>query len=133
MAENFDAPHSRVEAILQNMLGAENELDYPHSRTEDLLHQILDQGGGGGGTKLYKHTITVRGNTTFVITAISLKSTAFPTNYEALRELADSLACYDADYRQYISDGFGLFQFVAGAFTQVATGTETFSDVVTEL
>lgn len=46
---NFDAPQSRKEAILQNMLGARNELEPPQSRVEGLLQQILEEGGGGGG------------------------------------------------------------------------------------
>lgn len=56
MANTFDAPQSRNEAILQNMLGAENELTEPESRIEDLLQQLLeaweniDPGGGGGGS-----------------------------------------------------------------------------------
>ena len=45
----FDAPQSRNEAILQNILGANNVLGAPQSRIEALLMQILDQGGGGGG------------------------------------------------------------------------------------
>lgn len=42
MANTFDAPQSRNEAILQNMLGAENELTEPESRIEDLLQQLLE-------------------------------------------------------------------------------------------
>lgn len=49
MSVIFDEPESRNEAILQNMLGAENELPEPQSRIEDLLQQILlmwqDYGG----------------------------------------------------------------------------------------
>lgn len=45
---SFDAPQSREEAILQNMLGADNALEPPQSRVEDLLQQILDSGGTGG-------------------------------------------------------------------------------------
>lgn len=44
----FDAPQSRNEAILQNILGADNVLGEPQSRIEALLMQILEQGGGGG-------------------------------------------------------------------------------------
>lgn len=40
---DFEAPQSRNEAILQNMLGAENELDEPQSRIEALLLALLDQ------------------------------------------------------------------------------------------
>ena len=47
-AENeLSAPQSRIEAILQNILGAENELSAPQSRVEELLMAILEQGGGG--------------------------------------------------------------------------------------
>lgn len=46
---NFDQPLSRTEAILQNMLGAENVLEPPMSREEELLTEILETGGGGGG------------------------------------------------------------------------------------
>lgn len=46
---SFDPPKSRNEAILQNMLGANNVLETPKSREEELLLQILQQGGTGGG------------------------------------------------------------------------------------
>ena len=39
---DFGAPQSRNEAILQNMLGADNELGDPMSRIEDLLMQLLE-------------------------------------------------------------------------------------------
>lgn len=44
---DFWTPKSRNEAILQNMLGAENELEEPQSRIEYLLQEILEQGGTG--------------------------------------------------------------------------------------
>ena len=43
MADNFDAPQSANEAILQNMLGAENTLREPQSRIETLLIALLEQ------------------------------------------------------------------------------------------
>lgn len=43
----FGHPQSRNEAILENMLGAENELAPPQSRIEELLQAILEQGGSG--------------------------------------------------------------------------------------
>lgn len=46
----FGAPQSRIEAILQNMLGANNVLAEPESRNEELLLQILEQGGGGSNS-----------------------------------------------------------------------------------
>lgn len=44
----FLEPLSANEAILQNMLGAENELREPESRIEELLLELLEQGGTGG-------------------------------------------------------------------------------------
>lgn len=44
---NFEAPESRNEAILQNILGANNELVPPQSRIETLLQLLLQELGGG--------------------------------------------------------------------------------------
>ena len=41
MADGFDNPQSRNEAILQNILGADNALGDPLSRIEALLMQLL--------------------------------------------------------------------------------------------
>ena len=38
---DFDTPQSRNEAILQNIVGADNELGDPMSRIEALLMQVL--------------------------------------------------------------------------------------------
>lgn len=38
---DFESPESRNEAILQNMLGADNPLGEPLSRIEALLMQVL--------------------------------------------------------------------------------------------
>jgi len=43
MVNKFDAPQSRNEAILQNMLGADNELGEPESRIEELLIMLLEE------------------------------------------------------------------------------------------
>ena len=40
---------SREEAILENILGADNTLEPPQSRIEALLTRLLEEGGGGGG------------------------------------------------------------------------------------
>lgn len=47
-------PQSRNEAILENMLGADNELGAPQSRIEKLLMELLESGGGGGGGYVLK-------------------------------------------------------------------------------
>lgn len=43
MTGNHEAPQSPNEAILQNMLGEENELREPQSRIEELLLELLEQ------------------------------------------------------------------------------------------
>lgn len=45
---DFEAPQSRNEAILQNILGADNELLPPFSRIETLLIALMGELGGGG-------------------------------------------------------------------------------------
>ena len=45
---DFEQPQSRNEAILQNILGADNQLLQPQSRIETLLQQLLQELGGGG-------------------------------------------------------------------------------------
>lgn len=41
--KTFEAPRSRNEAILQNMLGADNELAEPMSLVEILLIAVLEK------------------------------------------------------------------------------------------
>ena len=48
MSVNFEAPQSANEAILQNMLGAINDLREPQSRIEYLLIQLLAALEGSG-------------------------------------------------------------------------------------
>lgn len=52
MTYDYGEPESRNEAILQNMLGADNEILPPVSRIEKLLIDLLEelQKGGGGGS-----------------------------------------------------------------------------------
>lgn len=45
---SFGTPESRNEAILQNILGADNDLLPPESRIETLLLALLNMLGGGG-------------------------------------------------------------------------------------
>lgn len=58
-------PESRNEAILQNILGADNELGEPQSPIETLLQDLLAKLGGGVGDPqvdykiLNKQTITI--------------------------------------------------------------------------
>lgn len=51
MSYEFNSPESRNEAILQNILGADNTLLPPESRIEVLLQILLEElDGSGGGT-----------------------------------------------------------------------------------
>lgn len=67
MSGTFEAPESRNEAILQNMLGAENELLPPESRIETLLQMLLEElqnidgRDGGESTIAWKPTVTAEG------------------------------------------------------------------------
>lgn len=54
MAEVFDKPESRNEAILENILGADNELLPPQSRIEVLLQALLKELGGSGEDKEFE-------------------------------------------------------------------------------
>ena len=57
----FESPQSRVEAILQNALGAENEV-IPQSRVEELLQRLdeaLETGGVGGGSSSGSNVDTI--------------------------------------------------------------------------
>ena len=57
----FESPQSRVEAILQNALGAENEV-IPQSRVEELLQRLdeaLENGGVGGGSSSGSNVDTI--------------------------------------------------------------------------
>ena len=51
---DFETPQSRNEAILQNILGADNELVPPESRIEALLQQLLASLGGSGDDKEFE-------------------------------------------------------------------------------
>ena len=59
MSAYTDDPQTRVEAILQNILGKENLLQPPQTRVEELLLLILNQGLGG---------VTYKGVTTTPLT-----------------------------------------------------------------
>ena len=67
----FESPQSRNEAILQNILGADNELLPPESRIETLLQQLLAMLGGGSDAAevevaykiINKQNISIKHNT----------------------------------------------------------------------
>lgn len=59
MPKYHDEPQTRVEAILQNILGENNQLQPPQTRVEELLLELLDQGVGG---------VTYKGVTTTPLT-----------------------------------------------------------------
>lgn len=51
---DFETPESRNEAILQNILGANNQLVPPQSRIETLLQLLLQELGGSGDDKEFE-------------------------------------------------------------------------------
>ena len=58
---DFEQPQSRNEAILQNILGADNQLLQPQSRIETLLQQLLQELGGGGDVAAYNIRLVNKG------------------------------------------------------------------------
>ena len=56
MAEEFRTPQSANEALLQNILGAENKIREPQSVIEYYLKEILEK-GTGGENDLYVHNL----------------------------------------------------------------------------
>ena len=87
MADNFETPQSRNEALLQDILGAENPIGEPQSRNEAILTAILEgldeipapyvdppqsrieellvelwKNGGGGSATLIEKSITENGD-----------------------------------------------------------------------
>ena len=44
MAGTHDAPQSAIEALLQNLVGEENDIREPQSRNEALLKELLESG-----------------------------------------------------------------------------------------
>ena len=47
MPKYHDEPQTRVEAILQDLLGEDNKLQPPQTRVEELLLELLALGVGG--------------------------------------------------------------------------------------
>lgn len=85
----FDAPQSRNEAILQNILGANNVLGEPQSRIEALLMQILEQGGGGAVNSVNGQTGTV------VLDAEDVGASAAPSEVTVTTAGAVTQECAD--------------------------------------
>lgn len=109
----FNAPESRNEAILQNILGADNELEPPQSRIEVLLQLLLEEleGGGSSGVVVDTDLSTTSKNPVEnkVITAkinymdSELFSTisGVPMNIET-----GSMELYAKDLNDYVTSGF---------------------------
>lgn len=95
----FDAPQSRNEAILQNILGANNVLGEPQSRIEALLMQILEQGGGGGGA-----VNSVNGQTGNVVLDAEDVGAMPSAAIDAFLTLLGKVAYIDDNGQQYLDD-----------------------------
>ena len=97
MGKTYDNPQSRVEAILQNMLGANNELQPPQTRVEELLLDILENGGGGGDKAVKWVGVTT--------TPLEDGATTNPITVEgkSVTVVRGDMASYDHD--EFIYDG----------------------------
>lgn len=88
-ANELEPAQSRIEKILYNMLGYDVEMEPTQSRIEALLKQILEQGGPGGGGEITRERLDVAQNGTY--TAPSGKAytpvvVAVPNSYAAADE-----------------------------------------------
>lgn len=107
MANNFEAPESRNEAILQNILGADNTLLPPQSRIEVLLQLLLEElegGGGGGGSVVVDNAFSTTSKNPVenkVITASVLPAIA-----GIVPNANGSMELYSKDLNTIISSGF---------------------------
>lgn len=97
MTRDLGNPQNRVEAILENMLGASNELQPPQTRVEELLMEILEQGGGGG-----EKAVKWIGVTT---TPLSDGATTNPIQVDgkSITAVRGDMASYD--HEEFIYDG----------------------------
>lgn len=118
MSAYTDDPQTRVEAILQNILGKNNELQPPQTRVEELLLAILQQGGGGGTEPVVKY----KGVTT---TPISDGSTTNPVeiNGESVTAETGDFVAYNG--AEFIWNGtawqeLGDLELVAAIMTSIA-------------
>lgn len=132
MANTHDKPQSRVEAILQNMLGENNELQPPQTRVEELLLELLEQGGGGDKAVKWVGVTTTPledGATTNPIT-VEGKSVTVVRGDMASYDHNEFI--YDGDVWQALGDvsGLGLLAFkdsASGTVDDYVTGaTSTF-------
>lgn len=119
MANTHNKPQTRVEAILQNMLGENNELQPPQTRVEELLLELLEQGGGDKAVKWVGVTTTPLedGATTNPIT-VDGKSVTVVRGDMASYDHDEFI--YDGEIWQALGDvsGLGLL-----AFKDSASGT----------
>lgn len=102
----FDKPQSRVEAILQNILGADNELGEPQSRVEALLMLLLEElEGGSSGAVVVDSALSTSSKNPVenkVITAqlfSTIANTPMNTN-------TGSMELYSKDLNNYVTSGF---------------------------
>ena len=87
-ANELEPAQSRIEKILYNMLGYNYELEPTQSRIEALLKQILEQGGPGGGDITLETLNVVENGTTTAPTGKAYKKViaAVPNSYGASDE-----------------------------------------------
>lgn len=87
-ANELEPAQSRIEKILYNMLGYDVEMEPTQSRIEALLKQILEQGGPGGGDITLETLNVVENGTTTAPTGKAYKKVvaAVPNSYAAADE-----------------------------------------------
>ena len=122
MSDTFDAPGSRNEAILQNMLGANNPLEPPGSRIEYLLQQLLEEGGGSG-----RPDVTTADNGK----VLGVKNGAWGTVEQPLSLTAKTGYTYSVDAYQLASmRAHKPFIVIQGSSVGIATLTSNYDCII---
>lgn len=123
MSAYTDDPQTRVEAILQNILGKNNLLQPPQTRVEELLLLILNQGLGG---------VTYKGVTTTELTDGSTTNPIIIDGNEVEAQTGDFVA-YDG--KEFVWNGeawqeLGDLELVVAVMSSIAPqyiSTETYN------
>ena len=120
MSDEFETPRSRNEAILQNILGAENELVEAQSRIEAILQAILNNGTYSEEPKSRIETILLK-----ILNNESYSEEPKSRNEEILKAIANN-GTYDKEPRSRIEElliawlNYGVLTVKTGAIVSIS-------------
>lgn len=120
MSDEFKTPRSRNEAILQNIIGAENELVEPQSRIEAILQAILNNGTYDKEPRSRIEAILIK-----ILNGESYDGEAKSRNEEILKAIANN-GTYDKEPRSRIEElliawlNYGVLTVKTGAIVSIS-------------